>query len=158
MTLVVLVVHANSSTKTVAELVALAKAAKPGLSHGSNGNGTAQHLIGTPFENLSGAGLLHIPYEGSGPLTTDLPGGQGLKGFDSGTWFDVLAPMATPKDIVARHSGGMIRIIHSLEFKKRMDEIGAEPVGNAPEQMARQIKDDTERFAALVRRANVVIE
>jgi tripartite-type tricarboxylate transporter receptor subunit TctC len=39
----VLVVNANSPAKTVAELVALAKAARPGLSYGSNGNGTAQH-------------------------------------------------------------------------------------------------------------------
>ena len=197
----VLVVNANSPAKTVAELVALAKAARPGLSYGSNGNGTAQHLIGTQFENLTGADLLHIPYKGSGPLTSDLLGGQvtmsfdtvtpvlqhiragklralavttgkrssalpdvptlheaGLKGFDTGTWFGVLAPVATPKDIVARLSGEMIRIIQSPEFRKRMDEIGAEPVGNTPEQMARLIKDDTERFATLVKRANVVID
>jgi tripartite-type tricarboxylate transporter receptor subunit TctC len=82
----------------------------------------------------------------------------GLKGFDTGTWFGVLAPVATPKDIVARLSGEMIRIIQSPEFRKRMDEIGAEPVGNTPEQMARLIKDDTERFATLVKRANVVID
>ena len=39
-----------------------------------------------------------------------------------------------------------------------MEEIGAEPIGNTPEQMAQQIKDDTERFGKLVRQANVVIE
>jgi tripartite-type tricarboxylate transporter receptor subunit TctC len=39
-----------------------------------------------------------------------------------------------------------------------MEEIGAEPIGNTPEQMAQQIKDDTERFGRLVRQANVVIE
>ena len=39
-----------------------------------------------------------------------------------------------------------------------MDEIGAEPAGNTPEQMARQIRDETEKFARLVRQANVVIE
>jgi tripartite-type tricarboxylate transporter receptor subunit TctC len=48
----VLVVSAASPAKTVAELVAQAKTAKPELSYGSNGNGTAQHLIGTQFENL----------------------------------------------------------------------------------------------------------
>ncbi|MBP6900757.1 MAG: tripartite tricarboxylate transporter substrate binding protein [Burkholderiaceae bacterium] len=197
----VLTVSASSPARTVAELVALAKAAKPELSYGSNGNGTAQHLIGTQFENLTGTHLLHIPYKGSGPLTTDLLGGQvtmsfdtltpvlphiragklralavttarrssalpdvpslaeaGLKGFDTGTWFGMLAPAATPKDIVARLSAEMIKIIQSPEFRKRMDEIGAEPIGHTPEQMARLIKDDTERFARLVKQANVVID
>ena len=185
----------------MAELVAQAKAARPERSYGSNGNGTAQHLIGTQFQNQTGTTLLHIPYKGSGPLTTDLLGGQvtmsfdtitpvlphiqagklralavttaarssalpsvptlaesGLAGFDIGTWFGVLAPVATPKAVSARLAQEMQKIIRSPEFKKRMGEIGAEPIGNTPEEMARQIKDDTERFARLVKQANVVIE
>ena len=197
----VLVVNASATpAKSVAELVASAKA-HPGMTYGSNGNGTAQHLIGTQFENLTGAELAHIPYKGSGPLTTDLLGGQitmsfdtvtpvlqhirsgklralavttgkrasalpdvptlqeaGLKGFDLGTWFGVLAPVATPKDVTARLSAEMIKVIQSPEFRKRMAEIGAEPVGSTPEQMARQIKDETEKYAALVKAAKVVIE
>ncbi|MES3014695.1 MAG: tripartite tricarboxylate transporter substrate binding protein [Pseudomonadota bacterium] len=197
----VLVVNAASPAKTVAELVALGKASKEQLSYVSNGNGTAQHLIGTQFENLTGVPLLHVPYKGSGPLTTDLLGGQiamsfdtltpllphikagklrplavttgkrspalpdvptleeaGLKGFNIGTWFGVLAPAATPKDIVARLSTEMVKIIQSPEFKKRMDEIGAEPIGNSQEQMAKQVKDETEKFAKLVKDAKVEIE
>ena len=197
----VLTVNANSPAKTVTEFVTLAKSARPEFSYGSNGNGTAQHLIGTQFENMTGAKLLHVPYKGSGPLTTDLLGGQvtmsfdtltpvlphikagklralavttgkrssalpevptlaesGLAGFDIGTWFGVLAPAGTPKEIVARLSAEMIKIIQSPEFRKRMEEIGAEPVGNTPEQMAAQIRSDTEKFARLVKQANVVIE
>ena len=197
----VLVVSAASPAKSVADLVAQAKSAKPELSYGSNGNGTAQHLIGTQFQNQTGTTLLHIPYKGSGPLTTDLLGGQvtmsfdtitpvlphiqagklrplavttakrssalpevptlaesGLPGFDIGTWFGVLAPAATPKPVIARLSEEMQKVIRSPEFKKRMAEIGAEPVGNTPEQMASQIKDDTEKFARLVRDAKVTID
>ncbi|MCK6419400.1 MAG: tripartite tricarboxylate transporter substrate binding protein [Aquabacterium sp.] len=197
----VLTVSASSPAKTVAELVTQAKAAKPELSYGSNGNGTAQHLIGTQFQNQTGTTLLHIPYKGSGPLTTDLLGGQvtmsfdtitpvlqhiqvgklralavttakrssalpqvptlaesGLAGFDIGTWFGVLAPAATPKDVTARLSEEMRKIIRSPEFGKRMADIGAEPIGNAPEQMAQQIKVDTEKFARLVKDARVTID
>jgi tripartite-type tricarboxylate transporter receptor subunit TctC len=197
----VLAVSATSPVKSVAELVALAKSAKPALSYGSNGNGTAQHLIGTQFQNQTGVTLLHVPYRGSGPLTTDLLGGQvtmsfdtitpvlphiqagklrplavstarrssalpdvptlaesGLPGFDIGTWFGVLAPAATPKAVVARLSEEMQKVIHSPEFKKRMAEIGAEPVGNTPEQMASQIRDETEKFARLVKDAKVTID
>ncbi len=193
----VLAVNASSPAKTVTELVALAKSAKPEFSYGSNGNGTAQHLIGTQFENMTGAKLLHVPYKGSGPLTTDLLGGQvtmsfdtitpvlphikagklralavttgkrssalpevptlaesGLAGFDIGTWFGVLAPAGTPQEIVARLSSEMIKIIHSPEFRMRMEQIGAEPIGNTPEQMAAQIRSDTDKFARLVKQAN----
>jgi tripartite-type tricarboxylate transporter receptor subunit TctC len=198
----VLVVNATTTpAKNVAELVAMLKA-KPGTyNYGSNGNGTAQHLIGTQFENLTGTDVAHIPYKGSGPLVTDLLGGQvtmsfdtvtpvlqhiksgklralavttakrssalpevptleeaGLKGFDIGTWFGVLAPAATPKDIVARLNSEMVKVIQSAEFKKRMEEIGAEPIGNSGEQMAQQIKSETEKFAKLVKAAKVTIE
>jgi tripartite-type tricarboxylate transporter receptor subunit TctC len=197
----VLTVAATSQAKSVAELVAQAKAAKPELSYGSNGNGTAQHLIGTQFQNQTGTTLLHIPYKGSGPLTTDLLGGQvtmsfdtitpvlphiqggklralavttgkrssalpnvptlaeaGLPGFDLGTWFGVLTPAATPKPVVAKLSEEMIKIIRSPEFGKRMAEIGAEPIGNTPDQMAALLRADTEKYAKLVKQANVVIE
>ena len=82
----------------------------------------------------------------------------GLKGFDIGTWFGVLAPAATPKDIVARLNTEMVKVIQSPEFRKRMDEIGAEPIGNSAEQMAQQIKGETEKFAKLVKDAKVTIE
>jgi len=197
----VLVVNAATPAKNVAELVALAKA-KPGQStYGSNGNGTAQHLIGTQFQNLTGTEIVHVPYKGSGPLATDLLGGQitmsfdtvtpvlphiksgklralavstakrsaalpdvptldeaGLKGFDIGTWFGVLAPAATPKDIVARLNAEMVKVIQSAEFRKRMDEIGAEPIGDSSAQMAQQIKLETEKFAKLVKDAKVTVE
>ena len=197
----VLVVNASTPVKNVAELIALAKAQPGKLTYGSNGNGTAQHLIGTQFENLTGAEVIHIPYKGSGPLTTDLLGGQvtmsfdtitpilqhiksgklralavttgkrssalpdvptldeaGLKGFNIGTWFGVLAPAATPKEIVARLNAEMVKVIQSPEFRKRMDEIGAEPIGNSAEQMGQQIKGETEKFAKLVKDGKVTIE
>ena len=197
----VLVVNASTPAKNVAELVALVKAEPGKLSYGSNGNGTAQHLIGTQFQTLTGTSLLHIPYQGSGPLTTDLLGGQitmsfdtitpvlqhiksgklralavstakrssalpdvptldeaGLKGFNIGTWFGVLAPVATPKDLVARLNTEMVGIIHSPEFQKRMGELGAEPIGDSQAQMAQQIKDETEKFAVLVKEAKVAVE
>jgi tripartite-type tricarboxylate transporter receptor subunit TctC len=197
----VLVINASTPATDVKSLVALGKAAPNPFSFGSNGNGTAQHLIGMQFQALTGMPLLHIPYKGSGPLTTDLLGGQvqmsfdtvtpvlahiksgklralavttakrssalpdvptlaesGLKDFDAGTWFGVLAPVGTPKEVLARLSTEMVKVIHSPEFRQRMAEIGAEPIGNTPEQMARQIKDDTERYGRLVRDAKVSID
>ena len=197
----VLVVNPGVPANNVAELLALAKASPGKLTYGSNGTGTGQHLIGAQFEAMGGVQMLHVPYKGSGPLTTDLLGGQinmsfdtitpvlshikagklralaittskrsaalpnvptldeaGLKGFDLGTWFGVLVPAGTPQDIVTRLNLEMVRIIRSPDFKKRMEDIGAEPIGNTPEQMAQQIRGDTERFAKLVKDANVTID
>lgn len=83
---------------------------------------------------------------------------SGLKGFDQGTWFGVLAPVATPKDIVMRLNTEIVKIVNSADFRKRMDEIGAVPIGNSQAQMASQIKTDTERFAKLVKDAKITVE
>jgi tripartite-type tricarboxylate transporter receptor subunit TctC len=75
---------AITPVKNVAELIALAKSsAKTPLTYGSNGNGTAQHLIGTLFQLQTGTTLQHVPYKGSAPLTTDLLAGQVNMSFDS---------------------------------------------------------------------------
>lgn len=197
----VLVVNAATPVKNVNELIALIKAEPAKANYGSNGNGTAQHLIGTQFQNNTGTKLTHIAYKGSGPLATDLLGGQilmsfdtitpvlphikagklrplavttairspalpdvptleeaGLKGFNIGTWFGVLAPAATPKDIQARLNSEMVKIIKSAEFRQRMADIGADPIGDSQEQMGQTIGSETEKFGKLVKEANVVIE
>jgi tripartite-type tricarboxylate transporter receptor subunit TctC len=82
----------------------------------------------------------------------------GVPGIRIGTWFGVLAPAATPRDIVARLNAEMVKVIQSPEFRKRMEEIGAEPVGNSVEQMAAQIRSETEKFAKLVKEARVTVE
>jgi tripartite-type tricarboxylate transporter receptor subunit TctC len=52
----------------------------------------------------------------------------------------------------------MVKVIQSPDFKKRMDEIGAEPIGSAADAMARQIHDETGKFAQIVKAAKVAIE
>ncbi|HET9043483.1 MAG TPA: tripartite tricarboxylate transporter substrate binding protein [Burkholderiales bacterium] len=67
----VLVVTPSVPAKSVKELIALAKA-KPGqLSYASAGNGTAPHISGELFKQMTGTDLLHVPYKGSGPAVTD---------------------------------------------------------------------------------------
>ena len=66
-----LVVTPSLPAKSVKELIAEAKA-KPGkLSYASAGNGTAPHIAGELFKQLTGTDILHVPYKGSGPAVTD---------------------------------------------------------------------------------------
>ena len=197
----VLVVSTKSPYNSVKDIVAAAKAAPEKVAYGSNGNGTAQHMIGTQFQMETGTKILHVPYKGSAPLTTDLLGGQVDMSFDTitpvlpfikegklralavttakrssalpnvptlqeagvpnvaiGTWFGLLAPAATPKAVVTRLNTELVKIIQSPEFKKQMADIGAEPIGNKPEEMAKQIHDETEKFANLVKVGKVTID
>ncbi|MCZ2496484.1 tripartite tricarboxylate transporter substrate binding protein [Xylophilus sp. Kf1] len=192
---------AHTSAKTVAELVAQAKTANPHMSFGSNGNGTAQHLIGTLFQLRTGTTLLHVPYKGSAPLTTDLLGGQVTMSFDSvtpviqhikagklralavatrtrvaslpdvptmeeaglpdfaiETWYGVLAPTGTPREVVTKLNTEMLKVIRSPEFVQRMKDAGCEPLGSSPAEMAKRIADETEKFAKIVKDGKVAIE
>jgi tripartite-type tricarboxylate transporter receptor subunit TctC len=73
---IVLVLHPSVPANTLQEVIALAKA-KPGqLNLGSSGIGTNVHLSGALFNIVTGVDIVHIPYKGSGPLSTDLLGGR----------------------------------------------------------------------------------
>src|SRR5437762_4772889 len=67
-----LVVHPSFPAKTVAELIAYAKANPDKVNFGSAGAGTASHITGEYFARAAGIKLVHIPYKGTGPALTDL--------------------------------------------------------------------------------------
>ncbi|HVR49081.1 MAG TPA: tripartite tricarboxylate transporter substrate binding protein [Pseudorhodoferax sp.] len=72
----VLVAHPSLPAKTVGELVALAKARPGQINVASGGNGTGAHLALELFKARAGIDLVHVPYKGNGPATSDLLGGQ----------------------------------------------------------------------------------
>ena len=79
----VLVEHPGVPAKSVAELIALAKA-KPGtINFASIGNASPPHLAGELFNQLAGVQMVHVPYKGSAPAQTDLIGGQVQVMFDT---------------------------------------------------------------------------
>ncbi|MGB8400858.1 Bug family tripartite tricarboxylate transporter substrate binding protein [Bradyrhizobium sp.] len=71
-----LVVHPSFPAKTLAELIAYAKANPGKVNFGSAGAGTASHVTGEYFARSAGITLVHIPYKGTGPALTDLLGGH----------------------------------------------------------------------------------
>jgi tripartite-type tricarboxylate transporter receptor subunit TctC len=80
-----LIANPNAQAKTVKEIVALCKAQPGKVSFGSAGSGSAQHLALEMFKLRAKVDALHIPYKGSGPLLTDLIGGQIQYSFDTMT-------------------------------------------------------------------------
>jgi tripartite-type tricarboxylate transporter receptor subunit TctC len=72
----ILVVHPNSPYKTVADLVAAAKAQPDKLNFGSSGIGNSDHMAGELFKALAGVKAVHVPYKSGSLAASDLLGGQ----------------------------------------------------------------------------------
>jgi len=72
----VLVVPANSPHKTMAQVLAFAKANPDKMTFASSGNGSSDHLTAELFWLQTGTTGVHVPYKGGGPVMTDLLGGQ----------------------------------------------------------------------------------
>ena len=72
----VLAIRSSLSAKTVGELIAFGRQQKGGLNYGSQGPGSTSHLSAVLFQNLTGVGMVHVPYKGSAPALADLVGGS----------------------------------------------------------------------------------
>jgi tripartite-type tricarboxylate transporter receptor subunit TctC len=80
----ILLVRADSPFKTLADLLAQARAKPGGLSYGMAGNGTSTHLAGELLKNLAKVEIVAIPYKGGAPAMNDLLGGQIPMSFNNG--------------------------------------------------------------------------
>ncbi|MGZ3294657.1 MAG: tripartite tricarboxylate transporter substrate-binding protein, partial [Xanthobacteraceae bacterium] len=72
----ILALNNDVPAKSVAELVALARAQPGQLTYGSAGVGTSQHLAGELFKSMAHVDICHVPYRGAAPVITDLLGGR----------------------------------------------------------------------------------
>ena len=73
-------------------------------------------------------------------------------------WFALVAPPRTPPAIAARLSATVSEILRSPEMTKRYAEVGADAIGNTPEEMAAWMKEDTERWRAVIKAGNIRID
>jgi len=94
------------------------------------------------------------------PTLPDIPtvAEQGFPGFESRTWFGLLAPAGTPPAIVRRLRDEVVQVLTAPEMVQFLREQGADPIGNTPEQFAAFLREDTERWADVVRRSGARME
>ena len=81
-----------------------------------------------------------------------------VPGFEAYTWFGVLVPAGTPQPIVDRLSRESMKILQSDEIKKRFAEVGAEPVGNSPQQFADFMAAETVKWAKVVKASGARVD
>jgi len=81
-----------------------------------------------------------------------------VPGYEAYTWFGVLVPAGTPQPIVDRLSRESMKILQSEEIKKRFAEVGAEPVGNSPQQFADFMAAETVKWAKVVKASGARVD
>jgi tripartite-type tricarboxylate transporter receptor subunit TctC len=90
----------------------------------------------------------------------DLPTVQetGIKGYDVTSWNGMLAPAATPVEIIRRYNGEFNRLISSPEMRKRMIDNGYEPTGGPPEKFGELIRSELAKWAPVTKAANIRVD
>jgi len=193
-----LVVNNNSPVKTVADLIAIAKAKPNGLNYGSGGPGSMHHLSTELLQNLAGIQMTHVPYKATPPAMNDLMAGhiqvlfgdttstlpfikQGtvrgvavttakrspaapdiptvaetVPGFESASWQMLVAPGATPPEVIAL----LNRTVHAIFSDPAViDELSKRGIGPAltgtPDEVRDFVKQEIVRWSDVVRRAGL---
>ena len=82
----------------------------------------------------------------------------GVPGYDSGVWYGVLAPAATPREITMRLNAEINRVLSQPDYRNLLVQNGIDPVGGPPEELARFIRSELVKWAKVVREAGVKID
>ncbi len=83
---------------------------------------------------------------------------QGVKGYELTNWFGLVVPSATPKDLIARIHGDFTRVLQEKEIRDRISGMGADVVANSPEQFAAFWRNESEKWARVIKEAGIKAE
>jgi tripartite-type tricarboxylate transporter receptor subunit TctC len=81
----------------------------------------------------------------------------GLKGYEFRGWIGLVAPAAMPKDVLAKLHAEVQKAI-SGDLRKRLTELGLDVAGGTPEQFAAFIREDSERYAKIIKTAGITLQ
>jgi tripartite-type tricarboxylate transporter receptor subunit TctC len=81
-----------------------------------------------------------------------------LKGFDAAAWIGYAAPAGTPREVLQKLSGEMHRILQQPDMQERLAALGLDPAPSSPDEMAGFLAREQERYAQIVKAANIHIE
>ena len=193
----VLEVHPSVPVKSVPEFVAYAKANPGRVTMASFGVGSTSHVAGELFKMMTGVDLLHVPYRGSGPMLTDLVGGQVqmafdnlpasiehiragklralavatamrsevlpniptvadfLPGYEASAWNGVGVPKGTPAEIIDKLNKEINAALADPRISARIAELGAAAFPTSPSEFGKFVADETEKWAKVIRTANI---
>ncbi len=198
---VILLAHPSAEAQTMDAIIEKANAEPGTLTFASGGNGASTHLALELMKLVTDIDVIHVPYKGTGPATTDLVGGHvqymfnGISAsrphIDSGALvpiavtgdkrnpavpdvptfaelgypdvnpmsiWGVWAPKGTPEDAVATLSDAFATAINNPEVVAKLNELGFFTVGSSPDEYGATAKSEMDKWAEVVKSANIVVE
>ena len=188
------VVHPSVPVHSIKQLIVLARA-KPGqLNYASNGVASSTHLATEMFKMMTRTDLVHVPYKGLGPATTDLLSGQmqlmfssavammphvqakrlraiamtgakrstaipdiptvaesGVPDYEAGSWYGILAPTGTPREIIDLLNREIVAAVRSPEITDRLVAEAVIPIGNSPAEFSAHLQKEYTRIGNVIR-------
>lgn len=117
-----LVANPSKPYKSVAELIAYAKANANKVNVGSSGNGTSIHLSAELFKTLANVDMTHVPYKGSAPAA-----------------------------VISKLNAAIVKVLGQADVRKMISEQGAEVYSEKPEQFAAFIQLEVIKWGKVVR-------
>ena len=193
----VIAVGSTVPVKSIAELIAYAKARPGQVLYGSGGQGTTPHLCMELFMSMSGTNMVHVPYKGSVLALTDMMAGQvqatcaavptaaaaistgkirvlgvttktptnlapgapviadAVPGYELLGWYGVLAPLATPANIIARLNTDFAKALKITEVQERLIAVGAEAAHTSPASFGEFLRRENVRWTQVLKQAGI---
>jgi tripartite-type tricarboxylate transporter receptor subunit TctC len=193
-----LIASNQTSYKTAADLIAVAKAAPGKIDYGSGGPGSPQHLAMAMFASSAGISLTHVPYKGATQAATDVAAGQipigfqglgtvaglvrggqlrligvtterrlpqfpdvptvsesGLPGFFFNSWFAIMAPAGTPKDIIARLNAEVLKALADPDVHRKLEDQGFAVRGSSAEELRVLTREQLAKYGRVIKEMGI---
>jgi tripartite-type tricarboxylate transporter receptor subunit TctC len=194
----VLVVHPSVSARSLADVIALARANPRGINFASGGLGTTPHMTGELFCHFAGIKMTHVAYRGEAPAINDVIGGQipmmfanlsavignvragqlralavtsarranaapevptvaeaALPGFEASTWFAVVAPAGTPRDLLLRLNHDIKHAQSQTDVMQRFAELGMASDYMRPGELDEFIGREIIKWGRVIKEADI---
>ena len=183
----VLLVHPSVPATTVKELIAWVKASPGQHAYAHAGLGTPGYLAGEMLKQAFGLDLTAVSFNGGGPAITSTAAGHikegtvralavtgarrsavlpdvptlaeaGAADQESEIILGVLVPGGTPRDVIARLHREIVTIVASPDVRERLLALGFEPIASTPEEFAARITWEIDKWARVIRAADVKLQ
>jgi len=189
------VTNAGKPYKSFVDVIKAAKAKPNSITYGSIGSGSLGHLTMTLLQQQGGFQIVHVPYKGGGPMTTEVLGGQvetaigsvallapqvkggklralvvtgdkrsqampdvpalseqGFPGFSALAWWGIFAPSATPKPILDKFHGELVKALKLPDLRAQLtDQLGMDLVGSSPGELQKFVVAEIARWGKVVK-------
>jgi tripartite-type tricarboxylate transporter receptor subunit TctC len=106
-----------------------------------------QHIKSGTLRALAVSTEKRLPYLPDVPTVAE----SGYPAYEMNSWQAAFAPAGTPKDVVTKINGEIVRMLRTPEARERMAREGADPVGNTPEELAKRLASEVAKWAKVVK-------